>query len=440
LHIKLPVTIFTNLQPDMTYSEILAHIFSRGRFGMKPGLERVGTILSRLGNPQLRLPVVQIAGTNGKGSTGAFLAAIMTAAGYRTAFFSSPHLVNFSERFRIDGIEIADETLAGAARRVLAVAPPEATFFELVTAIGFLVFTDEEVDLAIMEAGMGGRWDATNVVEGILAIITPISFDHCEYLGHTLEAIAAEKAGIIKPGRPVVVASQEQEALTGIVAAAAAVGSRCLIWDVDFSAAAGPEGVSYRAGEYSLADLESGLKGRFQAVNIAAAISAARLLAGMGFSVDEAAIRAGVASARWPGRMELFPGHPPILLDGAHNRAGAAAVAESLADFSFERLLLIAGVMADKDWQDMLARLLPLAQTVFAVEPSLERALPAEKLADFCRQQGVHAVAAGTVRAGLQMAAATAGENDLVLVCGSLFTVGEARAFMTGKDFMPIRG
>lgn len=432
--------LFLIIPGEMTYSEILAHIFSRGRFGMKPGLERVSTILSRLGNPQLRVPAVQIAGTNGKGSTGAFLAAIMTAAGYRTAFFSSPHLVNFSERFRIDGGEIPDETLAGAARRVLAVAPPEATFFELVTAIGFLVFADEEVDLAIMEAGMGGRWDATNVVDGILAIITPISFDHREYLGHTLGAIAAEKAGIIKPGRPVVVASQEQEALAVIVAVAAALGAGCRVWDVDFTAAAGAQGVSYQAEEFALDNLESGLKGRFQAVNIAAAITAARLLAGTGFPVDEAAIRSGVASARWPGRMELFPGHPPILLDGAHNRAGAAAVAESLADFSFERLLLVAGVMADKDWQEMLGQLLPHAQTVFAVEPSLERALPAEKLAAFCRQQGVHAVAAGTVRAGLQMAATTAGENDLVLVCGSLFTVGEARAFLTGKDFMPIRG
>ena len=204
----------------MTYDETLAHIFSRGRFGMKPGLERVTEILARLGNPHEKLKAVQIAGTNGKGSTGAFLSSILTAAGYRTAFFSSPHLMRFSERFRINETEVSEETLHEAALRVLAVAPAEATFFEIVTAIAFLLFAEAEVDLAIMEAGMGGRWDATNVAKGVLAIITPISLDHCASLGNTVALIAAEKAGIIKAGAPVVIGPQEPDALLPLTAAA----------------------------------------------------------------------------------------------------------------------------------------------------------------------------------------------------------------------------
>ena len=272
----------------MTYDEIVAHIFSRGRFGMKPGLERVTAILSRLGNPHQKLNTVQIAGTNGKGSTGAFLAAIMTAAGYRTAFFSSPHLSDFAERFRIDGAEIAQPQLAAAAEEVLAVAPAEATFFELVTAIAFLCFAQERVELAIMETGMGGRWDATNVAASRLSIITPVSFDHCEHLGDTLAAIAAEKAGIIKPGRPVVVALQEEAALAVIRQTAAQKAAPLLLYGPDFDAAWSAEGLSFTGFGRSFL-CKPALHGRFQAGNAAVALAAALTLAADGFTVSDAA-------------------------------------------------------------------------------------------------------------------------------------------------------
>jgi len=424
----------------MTYADILAHIYVRGRFGMKPGLERIREILRRLGNPQLRLPTVQIAGTNGKGSTGAFLSSIMSAAGYRTAFFSSPHLSSFSERFRIDGSEAVEDDIAGVARRVLEAAPAEATFFEIVTAVGFLLFADKGVDLAVMEAGMGGRWDATNVAESLLAVITPISFDHCEYLGDTLAAIAAEKAGIIRPGRAVVVGPQEPEALAVVRTAAAAAAASCLVWGEDFGCSADGMSVRYDSGGYCLAGLTPGLPGRFQTTNLACAVTAARLLGAAGFPVADGAIRRGVAAARWPGRMEIFPGPPRVMLDGAHNPAGAAALADSLADVRYRRLLLVVGVMADKAWQELIAPLLPLAAAVIAVAPSLERALPAETLAEFIRQGGVEAVIGGEVGHGLELASAMAGDDDLVLVCGSLFTVGEARSRLTGREFSPIRG
>lgn len=267
----------------MTYSETLAHIFSRGRFGMKPGLERVTEILARLGNPHEKLKAVQIAGTNGKGSTGAFLSSIMTAAGNRTAFFSSPHLMRFSERFRINDIEVSEEILHEAALRVVAIAPAEATFFEIVTAIAFLLFAEAKVELAIMEAGMGGRWDATNVANGILAIITPISLDHCAYLGDTLALIAAEKAGIIKAGVPVVIAPQEPAALLMLTAEAESLDSRVYLHGRDFQMTAASAGLVYTAEGVSLEGLELSLPGRFQSANAAAAVTAARLLAMQGF-------------------------------------------------------------------------------------------------------------------------------------------------------------
>lgn len=424
----------------MTYNETLTHIFSRGRFGMKPGLERVTAILARLGDPHRNLKAVQIAGTNGKGSSGAFLSSIMTAAGCRTAFFSSPHLSRFSERFRINDCEVSAELLHGAAERVLAAAPAEATFFEIVTAIGFLLFSEAKVELAIMEAGMGGRWDATNVAKSVLSIITPISLDHCAYLGDTLKLIAAEKAGIIKPGAPVVVAPQEPEALAALLDCAEGLHSKVYLYGRDFGVASSTVGLAYSGGCCFLDGLELSLKGRFQYVNAASAVTAARLLAEDGFPVTEDAIRKGVAAAVWPGRLELFAGSPPILLDGAHNPAGSLALRDSLADFSYRRLLLVVGMMADKAWQETLLPLLPLAAMIIAVEPALDRALAADELARFCSENGCSAAAVKSVCSGIDYAKSQAAADDLVLVTGSLFTVGEARAMLTGSSFMPIRG
>jgi dihydrofolate synthase/folylpolyglutamate synthase len=423
----------------MTYNELLSHIFSRGRFGMKPGLERIALILERLGNPQQQLKTVQIAGTNGKGSTGAFLSAIMTAAGYRTAFFSSPHLSSFSERFRINDIDVAETVLHGAAQRVIVAAPPEATFFEIVTAIAFLCFAEEQVDLAILETGMGGRWDATNVADSLLAVITPVSMDHCDYLGDTLAAIAREKAGIIKPGRPVIAAAQDATALAVIGQAAAANGSPLLLADRDFAvnAVAGSLEFTVCGRNFTAQPI---LAGRFQAGNAAVAIAAALTLGAAGFTVSDAACQEGLAAAHWPGRLELFPGPPRILLDGAHNPAGASALAEALADYPRRKLLLVFGVMADKAWQEVLLTLLPLADLVIAVAPALDRALDTAELAAFCREQGGAVFAAGTVASGLAYASSQAADDDLVLVAGSLFTVGEARAILTGGSYLPIRG
>jgi dihydrofolate synthase/folylpolyglutamate synthase len=437
--LDFPETITYN-PPAMTYDETLAYIFSRGRFGMKPGLERVTEILARLGNPHEKLKAVQIAGTNGKGSTGAFLSSIMTAAGYRTAFFSSPHLMRFTERFRINNSEVSEDVLHEAALRVLQVAPAEATFFEIVTAIAFLLFAEAGVELAIMEAGMGGRWDATNVANSVLSIITPISLDHCAWLGNSVALIAAEKAGIIKSGAPVVIAPQEPDALLPLTSAAEKLNSKVYVSGRDFRISSSSSGLVYSAEDFTLESLELSLRGGFQFINAASAITVARLLMNSGFPLTEDAIRKGLATAVWPGRLELFEGNPPILLDGAHNPAGALSLGESLKDFTCKRLFLVFGVMADKEWQDTLLPLLPLADRVIAVEPAIDRALAAEELTRFCRNKGIDAISAGGVSAGLETAKGLAAPDDLILVTGSLFTVGEARSILTGNSFMPIRG
>jgi dihydrofolate synthase/folylpolyglutamate synthase len=423
----------------MTYDETLRHIYGRGRFGIRPGLKRISALLSALGNPQEQVTTIQVAGTNGKGSTSAFLAAILDAAGLKTGLFTSPHLTRFTERIRVNGREIDEAEVVRLAARVLE-ASPTATFFEIATALALLRFAGERVDVAVMEVGMGGRFDATSAAPAVVSVITPIGLDHCEYLGSDVAAIATEKAGIIRSGRPVVSAPQPAEAL-------AVIRSRCRELDAplhvcgeDFAASWGEDGLHYRGLGVNLTGLRPGIGGRYQAVNAACALAAAELLGSSGVAIPDEAFSQGVVAASWPGRMEMIAGEPRFLLDGAHNPAAAEALADSLADVRYERLILVLGVMGDKDLEGIAGPLLPLASRVVAVAPALERALPAEALASFCRERGAACDVGGTVAAGLVRGREVAGSGDLVLVTGSLFTVGEARACLFGSSYEPFRG
>ncbi|WP_328754568.1 folylpolyglutamate synthase/dihydrofolate synthase family protein [Geomesophilobacter sediminis] len=407
---------------------------------MKPGLERIAPLLQRLGNPQDAFASVHVVGTNGKGSTASFLSAMLSCAGHRTGLFTSPHLISFTERLRIDGAEIGEAAVPPLAERVLAAAPPEATFFEIVTALALLYFAESGVRIAIVEAGMGGRLDATNVVDGILTVVTPVSLDHCDYLGATIAEIAAEKAGIVKPESLVVSARQHPDAAGAIAARAAEVGAELLVEGTDFEGRWDGNVLNYRGLALQLDGLAPGLPGRYQAGNAACALAAAEALSGRGFPVSAADLAAGTEQARWPGRMERFPGSPDIILDGAHNAAGAVALAESLRAVPRGRLLLVVGVMADKELSGILSPLLPLAAQVFAVAPALERALPAAELARYCRAVGFAAEDAGSVADGIARARAAAAPDDLILVAGSLFTVGEARGILISRGVQPFRG
>lgn len=424
----------------MTYQETLKYIYGLGRFGMRPGLEKISLLLHTLGNPQNSIRTVHVAGTNGKGSTAAFLAAILEAGGYRTGLFTSPHLISFTERIRINGTMIPEGDVARLAERVMRASPDGATFFEVVTAIAFLCFAEQKVDMAIMEVGMGGRLDATNAVDGDMAVITPVALDHCRYLGNSVAAIAWEKSGVIRRERPVVTAPQCEEALAVIKDRCAELRSPLYRCGYEFEAEWEESELVYRGIRTDMNGIEPGIRGRYQSDNAACALAAAELLGDIGFSLPDEALRQGINSARWPGRMEMFGESPRILLDGAHNPAAAKALAEALADIPRRRLLMVIGIMEDKDVQGILAPLLPLASRVFAVAPSLERALPATELASFCIGLGTPSSAAASVAEGLTAARREADPEDLLLVCGSLFTVGEARALLLEQSFVPFRG
>ncbi len=424
----------------MTYQEILTYLYGLGRFGMKPGLDNIRSILRSLSDPQDGLQVIHVAGTNGKGSTSSFLSSILDEGGYRPGLFTSPHLISFTERIRVKGEEITESEALSTAERVIAVAPPGATFFEIVTAMAFLHFAERGAGPVIMETGMGGRLDATNVSSKILSVITPISLDHCDYLGEDIPAIAREKAGIIRPDVPVVVSFQSEEALEALRDACEAMKSPMYFFGGHFSASWEGATLSYRGIDWDLHGLRPGIGGRYQAANAAAALCSSELLARLGFALDKDTARAGLQKAFWPGRMEMAGESPKILLDGAHNPAGAKALAEALADIVRRRLIMIVGVMSNKDVDGMLASLAPLADRVYAVAPAMPKSLASADLAGRFRAAGAFAEDAGPVAAGLETALREAGPEDLILVCGSLFTVGEARAVLLSRKFEPFRG
>lgn len=425
----------------MPLTEALERLYSRRRFGIKPGVDRVGKLLERLGNPEKQFRTVHVAGTNGKGSTSAFLSSILLYAGHHVAQFSSPHLVRFTERFRIDGQEYPAEKLARLLDITLKAAPEEATFFEITTALGALVFSEEHVEFAVMEAGMGGRSDATAAFDGVLTVLTPISLDHTDYLGTTLDAIAGEKAGIIKPGTLVISAKQAAPARVAIEEHCRSAHSIIKTLGTDFSAERNLNGTfDYHGINTTLTELKAGLSGRYQASNAAVALAAAEALKAGGTDISPSALREGIAKAYWPGRMELIPGTPPLLLDGAHNPAGAVALAEALQEYSYSRLIMVTGVCEDKDFEQIYAPLTPLVDAVYTVTPAIERAFNDEELSLFFRQKGIKSEPCGSVTAGVTKARSEACADDLILVCGSLFVVGEIKAWLENIHYSGIRG
>ena len=425
----------------MSLAGTLEKLYARRRFGIRPGTDRVRFLLERLGHPERTFRTIHVVGTNGKGSTSAFLSAILSSASYCTALFTSPHLVSFTERFRCNDRDITVEQLTPLLETVLSYAPEEATFFEIVTALGALCFAEERVEVAVMEAGMGGRSDASAAIPGIMTVITPISLDHSDYLGTTLAEIATEKAGIAEAGTPMVTARQTPEVLEILLNRSAAGGNRTVVAGDDFTSAWSHDGtLDYRGIHATLSGIRSGIPGRYQTGNAGLALAAAEVLDGIGFPVSHEAMSNGLSSAHWPGRMELIAGQPSILLDGAHNPAGAAALAAALDDYRYHRLLLVAGIMADKDSAGIFSILAPKVHRAYSVTPAVERALGDTSLAACLSRIGIETRACGSVVNGIAAARHDAGEGDLILVCGSLFTVGEAKAWLTKTPFQGIRG
>jgi dihydrofolate synthase/folylpolyglutamate synthase len=388
------------------------------------GLERIRAVLQALGRPQDRLRFVHVAGTNGKGSTCAMIESALRAANLRTGLFTSPHLAEPTERIRIDGRPISADRFAQAFNQVLGL---HTTYFETVTAMALLVFAEERVDMVVLEVGLGGRLDATNVVSPDLSVITAVDFDHEAFLGKSLESIAGEKAGILKPGVPAVFARQRPEAARVLDRRAAELSipvARTADWlvsDLDIDA----RGSRFRlTGERHLR-LACPLAGEHQVEN---AVTAAVALACLG--IVDSAIEAGIARARWPGRLERVSERPEIILDGAHNPAGARALAAYIDRFYGRRTVrLIYGAMRDKAIDEISGILFPRAHQVIVTAPQQARALSPEALRDIGAHPGLRT--APTLRAALALVQEDASPDDVVFITGSLFLVAEARALLT---------
>jgi dihydrofolate synthase/folylpolyglutamate synthase len=405
---------------------------------IKLGLERVEETLEALGHPERRVPALHVAGTNGKGSTCAFASAVLHAAGHRVGLYTSPHLVRVNERIRVGGVEISDEVFGRRILEVLERHPAAATsltYFEFGTVVAFWHFAREAVDVAVLEVGLGGRLDATTACQPLVTAITPVSFDHTEYLGHTLGAIAGEKAGILKPGVPVVVGRQEPEALAAIEHRAEEVGAPVLLEGRDLSLVARPEGrLTYEGPSLSLEGLTLGLRGEHQRGNAAVALAALEQLSSRGVPVSPAAARTGLAEARWPGRLEELGGSPPVLLDGAHNPAGVEVLLAGLRSlYPGRQVHCVFGVVADKDRGPMLRALLPSCTSVHLTPLDTPRSLDPGRYLDEARALCADVCAWPSLDAALAGARARAAPGDVILCTGSLFLVGSVRARLGGN-------
>lgn len=413
----------------MTGQEAAALIHARAWVGQKPGLARIRRLLCRLGDPQKSLKFVHIAGSNGKGSTAAMLSSVLTAAGLKTGLYTSPHLWRFHERFQVDGTLISDQELADVTARVLEQAEDD-TEFELMTAIAMVYFQRTGCDIVVLETGLGGRLDSTNVIDAPeAAVITHIGLEHTELLGDTLDKIAEEKAGIIKPGCDAVLYEQGF-GLYGLFenickfrySSLALTGSPVVL-------SSGLEGqtFTYRGkGPYHIS-----LLGEYQVSNAAVVLETVNVLRRRGWDIPEEAVVRGLARARWPGRMELVRRSPDVLLDGGHNPQCMEALAGALGKlYPEKKLIFLTGVLADKDWRAMMAELLPLAKEFYTITPDSPRAMPAQALAEYLSGQGVKAVPCETVWDGLDQALAAAGPQDVVCACGSLYMIGEVRRLL----------
>ena len=378
--------------------KFLEELAARRRFGMKPGLDAIRGTCAALGDPQKSFKAIHVAGTNGKGAVCAMLDAALRANGLRVGRYTSPHLVKLNERFFLDGAPIGDDVLSAAAEKVAKVAPADLTFFEALTAVAFLVYADAKVDYAVLETGLGGRLDATNVCVPELCVITRIGLDHCDWLGDTVEKIASEKAGIIKPGVPVVLGENVPEVRAVVEARAKEVGAPFFYAPEVASAADVPR-------DFSLA-------GTFNRENAVTALAALKVL-GKGDA-------RGLADVVWPGRFQRVGN---FIVDGAHNPPAARALAAALRELNLSGpLTLVAGFCGDKDVGEVLSILAPFVKNGYAVRSNNPRSLSAEETAEKMRAAGIDAVASPSLAAAIRSAAS----DPRALICGSLFLAGEA--------------
>ncbi len=424
----------------LSYTDTLDYLYGLEAFGIRPGLSRVKHLLRAIGNPEDSYPSVLVAGTNGKGSVAAMLSSILVEAGYKAGLYTSPHIHRFNERIRVSGTMISSvdvKRLTCELRSKLEQgAGHECTFFEFTTAMALKYFEQRGVDIAVVEVGMGGRLDATNVLRPEVTVITSIGLDHCAFLGDSIEEVASEKAGVMK-GSICVSGVSDGPALGVIEKRAKETGTELFIAGKDFrSEPVTARSFDYMSGDRVIKRLGSALSGPHQVRNAACAIKAAELLDAGAFDIGKGAIMRGLRRVEWPARFEVLSKRPKVVLDSAHNPGGAAALAETLKGEDYERLLLVFGVMANKDIDGILSHLIPLTDTVIITEPEQAKSAPLEDLIERVARFGVgtRIVRRKRVREALKEALAMASNRDMVCVAGSIFTVSEARRYLIGKS------
>jgi len=426
----------------MNYTQAVAFLYGLGESRVKLRLEHTRELLSMLGNPESKLRFVHVAGTNGKGSVCAMVSSVLRSEGYRTGLFISPHLNRFEERISVDGAFIGEDEVVALVKRIKPLVEEMIdsgmgpTFFEVVTAMALSYFAEKKADIVVLEVGLGGRLDATNVVEPIVSVITNVALDHQRLLGNSIEEIAGEKAGIVKRGG-ILVTGAEGNSLEIIKRECAKNNSELILIgeDIKYEKVNSSNGVQrFRLnGICDYGELRIPLLGEHQIFNAAIAVGAIEALKKRGVHVDERSGRRGLEEVKWPGRLEVIRRKPLVVLDGAHNPAGMRALKKCMEGFDYGRLILVIGISKGKDIPGIVGEISQIADAVIVTRFEGNSAEPEIITKEF-RDNGRDVVLKNKIPIAINYALDSAGKDDLVLVTGSLFTVGEARRFLLGKD------
>ncbi len=422
------------------YQEAVRYLYSLQKYGIKFGLSKTSNLLRSLGNPHKGQKYIHIGGTNGKGSVAAFIASILEETGLRVGLYTSPHLVRFTERFRINRVEITREKAADLIEelRDASVHEEPPTFFEATTAMALAYFAREDTDIAIMEVGMGGRLDATNVITPLVSVITNISKEHEFFLGSRLLDIAGEKGGIIKDGIDVVIGATQHNVIRLFESICKAKTAPMWRLGKDIRYRTTGSALHYSGLNRQFNGLRLGLKGKFQSRNGALALAAIERLEQKGYKVSSQNIREGLEKSIWPGRMQVVAKNPTIILDGAHNPSAMKALADSIkTGLKFRQMILVIGVMEDKEIGQILRRIVPLSDYIIYTRPVYYRAASPETIMAEGARLGKPGEIVPLLTEAIEKAREIADPRDLIVICGSLFTVGEAMTYFDPETYRP---
>jgi len=421
------------------YQKCLDKIYKLGRFGIKLELDTILNILKTLNNPQKNYHIVHVAGTNGKGSTATYIASILQKAGFKTGLYTSPHLVKFNERISINGKQISNDQIVEAYEIVHAadIGKRKATFFEIATAMGFYHFSKKTVDWAVIETGMGGRFDATNVIKPEISVITNLSIEHTDYLGKTIKALAKEKGGIIKKNTPAVIGVSQPSGLAVIKKLAKEKSSDLFVYKKDFSIRKNPnqDVYTYRGLNKRFHHIVKPLQGDHQKENLSLALAACELIfeklqkTDIKYDFNETLVQNGLLLAKWPGRLEYVRQNPLVILDGAHNLMAARILGKHLSStLKNRKLTLVLGILDDKPYEKMLKSLVPCASHIIITKAKINRSLDPSILKETAQKFTTHPVTIiEDVKEAVTHAIDNSNEEDAICVAGSLYVVGEAK-------------